>query len=95
MMSIFISVIIHEATLKGKSLHRIERFGLVFYLALEAVIETIHLFHRNILLFAVSFLCFLVLLAFTNRNCFQCQRMKERKLLAIEKKKKYILWAQE
>lgn len=54
MISIFINVIIHEATLKDKSPKRIEGFGFVSYLLLEAVVETIQLFLlNNILTFAV------------------------------------------
>lgn len=46
-ISIFINVIIHEATSKDKSLKRIEGFGFVYYLELEAVLETIQPFVLN------------------------------------------------
>lgn len=54
MVSIFINVIIHVATLKSKSLKWNEHLGVVSYLPLDAVIETIQLFHlSNMLTYAV------------------------------------------
>lgn len=57
MGSIFINVIIHVATLKSGSLKKNEHLGVVSYLALEAVIETVQLFNlNNMLTFAVRIL---------------------------------------
>lgn len=42
-ISISINVIIHEAVLKDRSCKRVEGFGLLSYLALEAVKEAIQL----------------------------------------------------